>query len=372
MLIDAIEIYHVAMPLIYPFRTAFGNDDCIESVLVRLVSGTHAGWGESAPWRMPAYSPEWAGGVYLLLKELLAPALLGTELASGTELQAMLAACKGNGFAKAALDTAWWDLAARSAEAPLWQALGGESPTVAVGADFGIMESYDALLAVIDDAVRAGFQRIKLKYRPGWGLDMLAAVRGAFPNTVFHVDCNSAYSLDDLPMFKKVDAYDLAMIEQPLAHDDLYDHAQLQAQLQTPICLDESITSPANARKAIEMGACRWINIKPGRVGGLTHALAIHDLCAEAGVPCWIGGMLESAVGAAHCLALATLPNIKYPSDIFPTSRFFHRDLGTPEIVLSGPSTITAPPGPGIGTAPDPEMLAWLTVQRVELRRDKS
>jgi len=368
MRITAIEIYRVNMPLIYPFRTAFGNDDAIESVLVRLEADGQYGWGESAPWRMPAYSPEWAAGAFLLLRDALAPLVLGREVNSGGELQGLLAGVKGNPFAKAALDTAWWDLHARARGLPLWQALGGIQNPVYVGADFGVMETIDALLAEIEDAVRAGFRRVKLKFRPGWELEMVGAVRAAFPDTVFHVDCNSAYRLDALPMFKKLDRYGLAMIEQPLAHDDLVDHAALQAALETPICLDESITGPEAARKAIQIGACRWVNIKSGRVGGLTPAVEIHDVCRDAGVPCWVGGMLESALGAMHCLALATLPNITYPSDIFPSSRFYRNDLSRPAVALSGPSQMTAPMIPGAGAEPDPQRLEACVIERAVIR----
>jgi len=368
MHIESIELYRVAMPLVYPFTTAYGSDDSIESVLVRMTSGGVVGWGESSPMRHPHYSPEWAAGIFLLLRDVLAPRLLGEEIASGAELQARLGATKGNPFAKAALDTAWWDLHARLRGEPLWQVLGGGGATVTVGADFGVMESLDALLVVIGQAVSAGYERVKLKFRPGWDIAMVEAVRAAFPETVFHIDCNSGYRLADLPLFKQLDRYGLAMIEQPLMHDDLLDHAALQREIDTPICLDESITSPDKARKAIALGACRWVNIKPGRVGGITPALAIHDLCAEAGIPCWVGGMLESAVGASHCLALATLPNIKYPSDVFPSSRFYKEDLAVPEIVLSGPSRITASSAPGIGTEPHPERLAACAVERAVIQ----
>jgi O-succinylbenzoate synthase len=234
---------------------------------------------------------------------------------------------------------------------------------VEVGADFGVMETVDALLQEIANAVEAGFKRVKLKYRPGWELEMIRAVRRAFADAVFHIDCNSAYSLSDAPMLQALDDYHLAMIEQPLAHDDLLDHAKLQRLLRTPICLDESINSPAKAAQAIEIKACGWVNIKPGRVGGITNAIKIHDLCQEADIPVWIGGMLESAVGAAHCLALATLPNVRYPSDIFPSRRFYERDLGEPQLFLTGPSLMRASSQPGIGCEPLPESLARQTVE---------
>ncbi len=197
---------------------------------------------------------------------------------------------------------------------------------------------------------------------------MVAAVRAAYPKTVFHIDCNSGYTLDALPMFRKLDRYNLAMIEQPLAHDDLIDHAKLQRKISTPICLDESITSVDKARKAIQSGACRWINIKPGRVGGLTNAVAIHNLCEGSGIPCWVGGMLESAVGARHCAALATLPNFKYPADIFPSERFYKRDLAYPPMMLSMPSQVMLLPTPGVGSLPDPDELERLSIEKAVLR----
>ena len=292
MHIDSVEIYHVAMPLVYPFRTAFSDESAIESIFVRMIGGDQHGWGETAPWRAPLYSSEWAAGIFAVIRDWLAPLLVGRDIASAGELQSVLAPIKGNYFAKAALDTAWWDLYARREGVPLWRLIGGETDTVGVGADIGVMHSLEALLAEMLKTVQAGFKRVKLKYRPGWELEMIAAVRARFPETVIHVDCNSAYTLEDLPMFRELDQYGLAMIEQPLAHDDLVDHATLQRQIKTPVCLDESIVSVEKARKAIEAGACGWVNIKVGRVGGLTNAIAIHDLCREAGIPCWVGGML--------------------------------------------------------------------------------
>ena len=369
MKINKIEIFRVSMPLIYPFRTAFGNDEAIESVLVSLSSGGVTGWGESACWKYPAYSPECATSQFLISRDFIAPLILGQEIISGEDLQKRLASIKGNQFAKAGFDLAWWDLFAKSLGQPLWRLLGGQNPLVDAGADFGIMETIDLLLKSVQGAVEEGYKRVKLKYRPGWELDMVAVVRQNFPNLTIHVDCNSAYTLDDLPMFKKLDRYNLAMIEQPLMHDDLIDHATLQAQLGTSICLDESITSMEKVRKAIQIMACRWVNIKPGRVGGVTNALAIHNLCQEAGVPCWIGGMLESAIGAAHCIALATLPNIRYPSDIFPTSRFYLEDLGQPAVQHSGPATFCASDQPGIGVMPNPKQLEKMGLEQAVFRQ---
>lgn len=356
------------MPLIYPFRTAFGNDAVIESVLVRLSSGGKIGWGEASPWATPGYCAEWAAGAFLLLRDVLAPLAVGKIIESGAALQKLLRPVKDNYFAKAAIDLAWWDLHARAQNVPLWQVLGGRGPLASVGADLGVMDTIDQLLAEIQKAFDEGFSRVKLKFRPGWAMEMLQAVRTAFPTQTFHIDCNSAYTLADLEMFKKVDALGLAMIEQPLAHDDLVDHARLQSALTTPLCLDESITTISKTRKAIDLKACRWVNIKLGRTGGLTNALAIHDLCRDHGTPCWVGGMLESAIGQAHSLALATLSNIKYPSDIFPTSRFYSTDLAARDVVMHGPSTINAFDGAGIGIEPDLNRLKSLCVQSAQLR----
>lgn len=366
MKIEALEIYRVTMPLVYPFRTAYGNDDCVESVLVKLISGGCYGWGESTPWQSPGYSPESAPTAFLTAKKFLAPRLIGREVGSGRALQDLLSLVKGNYFAKAAFDLAWWDLEARMQGIPLYRLLGGRRNEVEVGADFGVMESLDLLVKTIAGAVDAGFKRVKLKYRPGWDIPMLERVRREFPDMTFHVDCNSAYTLKDLDHLKRLDEFDLAMLEQPLMFDDLVDHATLQRSLQTPICLDESITSADRARKAIAIGACRWVNVKPGRVGGLTNALAIHDVCESRGIPCWVGGMLESAVGGRHCLALATLPNFKYPNDIFPSERFFREDLGKPDLALSGRSLMTLPETPGVGAEPCEERLAAATLEYQE------
>lgn len=369
MRIDSIEVYLAKMPLITPWRAGHGDEAAIESVFVKMVSGKLAGWGESSPLATPTYSPEWSHGVYLTVSRYLAPLLLGKDIGSGKELQGLLAPVKGNQFAKSALDQAWWDLDARSRSEPLWKALGGAAATVKVGADFGVKNSVGELLDAIGGAVKAGYLRVKLKYRPGWALEMIRAVRAEFPDHVFHVDCNSTYTLADIDMFRELDTHRLAMIEQPLMHDDLLDHSELQKKISTPICLDESVTSVSKARKAIALGSCGWINIKPGRVGGLTNALEIHDLCMKAGVPCWVGGMLESSLGAHQCLALATLPNFTYPNDIFPSSTYYTTDLSDPPIELSGVSQVTAPDAPGCGAAPNPRRLQDMCIAREVISR---
>jgi O-succinylbenzoate synthase len=377
MHIDRIELFHVAMPLIYPWRTAYGEDAAVHSVLCRMTSGSLSAWGEASPLAAPCYSPEWGGGVFAVAKEWLAPAIVGQSIASGDELQAGLAHFKGNPFAKAVLDSAWWALEARSAGQPLHRLLAeaaGCAPRdeVPVGADFGVMDSIDDLLAAIGPAVEQGFPRVKLKFRPGWDLPMLRAVREAFPRQTFHIDMNSGYRLSDLSLFREIDKLNLAMIEQPLAHDDLVDHAALQAQIRTPVCLDESICGLRQAEQAIQLKSCRYVNIKPARVGGLTVALKIHNICQAAGIPCWVGGMLESSVGSSQCVALAMLPNFTYPADIFPSARFYREDLGDPPLELvrtsegqPGVQPLALPP------EPHPQRLTKLTVQRAVIEGAK-
>ena len=347
MIIDRLEFFRAEIPLKTPFKTAANDIYVVDTLLVKLTSGDTVGWGETTPGFMPSYSPESTSGAMLTAAGFLAPLVKGREAASGEELEKLMSPVKGNPFAKAGIDLAWWDCFARMANQPLYRVLGGLRNEVEVGADFGVKDSHVALLQAVSRAVEQGYRRVKLKFRPGWDLDMLATVRNAFYELTLHVDCNSAYTLADREMLKKLDGFGLAMIEQPLHSDDLIDHAALRRELATPICLDESINSPERARKALQIGACDWINIKPGRVGGLTGALAINQLCAERGVSCWIGGMLESSVGASHCLALAALPNISYPSDIFPTDRFFAQDLVGRPMTLSGPGRMTLPDAGG-------------------------
>lgn len=334
MKIDRLEFIHVAMPLIYPWRTAYGEDAAIHAILCRMSSGSVDGWGETAPFAAPCYSPEWAGSAFSTLQDWLGPAVLHQEIGSGQQLQQILAHFKGNPFAKAALDNAWWSLHSRHTNTPLHVALGATRNLVPVGADFGVMDSIDDLLQSVQEAVTDGFPRVKLKFRPGWDLPMLEAIRNHFPEHPFHIDCNSGYRLGDTELFQEVDRFQLAMVEQPLQHDDLIDHAALQAHIQTPVCLDESMTTPRRAEQAISMKSCQFVNIKPGRVGGLTNAVAIHDICQQAGIPCWVGGMLESATGSAQCVALSMLDNFTYPADIFPSARFYHEDLGDPPVEL--------------------------------------
>ena len=370
MRIDSLDVYYVVMPLIYPWRTAYGEDADIHSVLVKLTSGEHEAWSESTPFFAPTYLSESAGSAFYHVSEVMGPWVVGREYDTAAELDQRLAIFKGNSFAKAAVEIGWWALQSRITGTPLHRLLGGRTRDVVAGADFGIQDSYDMLLGNIQKAVDAGFPRIKLKAAPGWDLEMLQIVTSTFPDTTFHIDCNSGYTLDDLPFFKAIDGMGLAFIEQPLAYNDLLDHAELARQIGTPICLDESIVDPRTAEQALRIGACRYINIKPGRIGGLTNALAVHDMARDAGVPVWVGGMLESALGGSICVELATLENFTYPGDLFPSSRFYRRDLSQPPLELAEGCVFK--PSAGDLPTPDVELLAAQTLRRKTVTPDSS
>lgn len=359
MRFDKLDVYYVSMPLIYPWRTAYGVDYDIHSVLVKARSGDYQGWSEATPFFAPTYLPESAGSVYYHVAEVFGPHIIGRDYDTANDLNQRLNMFKGNSFAKAAIEICWWTLESAIRGIPLHQLLGGQTRDVIAGADFGIQDSIDMLLGNIQQAVDAGFPRIKLKVAKGWDLEMLHAVTSTFPKTTFHIDCNAGYTLDDLPFFKAIDSLGLAFIEQPLHWSDVLDHAELASQIETPICLDETITSVKAAEQAIQVKACQYINIKPGRTGGLLNSLAVHDLAREAGIPVWIGGMLESAVGASLCVELATLPNFTYPGDLFPSSRFYAQDLSSPPLELT--PQLTFQPHTGRLPSPDPGQLAKLT-----------
>jgi O-succinylbenzoate synthase len=364
MKIHRIEIYHVRMPLIYPWRTAYGEDSDIHSVLVKMTSGDQYSWGETTPLKAPCYLSEWAGGTFALVKDFLAPQIIGHDIESADELLRLLFHFKGNSFAKAGLEIAWWVLKAKMEGKPLHRLLGGKSLPVEVGADFGVQDSVDILLSKIQHAIDDGYPRVKLKFRLGWDIDMLKAVRDKFPDYTFHIDCNAAFTLKHLELFKKVDRFELEMIEQPLHYRDIIDHAELQRHIATPICLDESITSSETMEKAIQLESCQYVNIKAGRVGGLLNALKIHNMCEAAGIPCWVGGMLESAVGSGVSTELATLPNFKYPADIFPSKIQYIEDLANPEITLCSAGKVDVSKVPGIPYEPKEDMLKRSTINK--------
>jgi O-succinylbenzoate synthase len=370
MVIEGIDVYWVRAPLAFVWRTSYTDQRHTDTVLVRMESGGVHAWGESCPPYIPAYSAEHTLATFHTVREHLAPRLIGQDLRSAEELLQHVEFVKGNQFARAALEIAWWVLEATRRGVPLHVALGGQGDHVAVGADFGIQDSLDTLMAKIQGAVAAGFPRIKLKIRRGWDLEVVAAARSTFPDFTFHVDANAAYTLGDLALFRALDRYRLAMIEQPLADDgmSLVDHATLQACLETPVCLDESALSLAHVQAAIRLGSCKAVNVKMARVGGLAASRDIQALCAEHGIPCWVGGMLETAIGGQICAELATLPNFSYPGDIFPSTYFYENDPGKPELVLAGPGRIATSRVPGIPQAPDPELLERWAVARASFR----
>jgi O-succinylbenzoate synthase len=322
----------------------------------------------------PGYSYETTGTAWHILKDFLIPAVLGKEIAGPAEFQGLVSGIRGHSMAKAGLEMALWDLQGKQEGCSLRELLGwgrGETrPEVPVGVSVGIQASAEALVRVVEDYLSQGYRRVKIKIKPGRDIAETQAVRRAFPELRLQVDANSAYTLETARALAPLDGLDLLLIEQPLAEDDLWDHRSLQAQFQTPICLDESITSARHARQAIEMGACRVINIKAGRVGGLSQAVAIHDLCREKGIPVWCGGMLETGVGRASNLALAALPNFRLPGDISATDRYYLEDITEQRFTLNPDSTIDVPQGPGLGVTIHPAALERATLAKERVLRD--
>ena len=366
--IESAEVRYVELPLISPWRTAYGEDPTIHSIMVKLTGGGHSAWGASTPFFAPTYSPETARSAFENVRTFFLPRILGEEIDLAAELLDLLSVFKGNSFAKASVETAWWALQSLSINEPLWRVLGGKQPEVVCGADFGVQDTIDELLALIQGAVDQGFPRIKLKVKHGWDIEMLEAVRSTFPDPVIHVDCNSGYDLhEDADTLKAFDRFNLAMIEQPLFHTDLIEHAELQKSIGTPVCLDESVKSPRDFKLAMKVGACRMINVKPGRVGGLYHAKQIHDMAVAEGMEAWVGGMLESGVGAGICAALGTLPGFTYPADVFPSSRFYTEDITHRWIEQDDRCRVVLDETPGVGFEPVTDRLERVTVAKFNL-----
>lgn len=372
MHIDSIEVFHVALPLRQPLATAVGQFDQLQTVLVRMSAEGVVGWGESSPGNGPLLGPEWAASVFLAVRDWLAPRLLGATIRSGDELQERLALFCGNSYAKAALDTAWWDLSARSQGKPLHQLLDPAREAIEVGATFDRMETIDQLLEAMGRAFEAGYSRVALKFRPGWDVAMLNAVRQTFPTERIHIDCEGALRLSQMEMLCRLDDFCLAMFEQPLAPDDLVGHAMVQDTIRTPLCLDESVTNRDVADMALELHSAKFINLKPGRVGGLTPAIAIHDACHEQCVPCWVGAMPQTAIGARIGLALAAKANCSYPADWFPANEALQIDLAAslPKNRDPADSVLRIPlwSEPGLGIEPDRETLFAHCLAKAELR----
>ncbi len=347
--IEKVGMRLVRLPLKEAFETSFGSINTRLIFLVSVEAGGFTGWGEVVAAEEPRYSYETVGTTYHVTRDYLAQALMAEPVTGLTDLSARFVPFKGHKMAKAGLELAYQDLSAQMEGRSLAELIGGSRERVPVGVSLGIQATLDALLDRVDRYLALGYQRIKLKIKPGWDLEIVEEVRRRHPTILLSVDANSAYTLEDLDHLKALDDFGLLMIEQPLDHDDLLDHARLQLELKTPICLDESLTNLRRAEQALNLGSCRLINIKIGRVGGYSQALAIHDLCYQRGIPVWCGGMLESGIGRAHNLALASLPGFTLPGDISASSRYFDRDVIVPEVMVAPDGTVEVPRGRGLG-----------------------
>jgi O-succinylbenzoate synthase len=362
-----IDLYLIELPLVRPFRVSFGTSTGKRCVLARVATDSAEGWGECvADDGFPGFSYEWDEGAWALLRDVLGPALLGAADVSLDTVEDLLGFTRGNPMAKATLIDAVVDAQLRGEGRSLSQFLGADKDAVACGVSIGIQDTTDQLRAAVDEHLEQGYRRIKLKIMPGVDVERVAAIRAAHPESLLSVDANAAYTLEDVDVFRALDAFDLLMIEQPLHHEDLVRHAALQAEIATPVCLDESIRSAADAAAALQLGSCRIINIKQGRVGGVLEARRIHDVAAAAGVPVWCGGMLETGIGRATNVALAAMPNFLLPGDTSASSRYFREDLTEP-FVLRADGTMKVPTGPGIGVDPLPERLAATMVRHESL-----
>ncbi len=350
MIVSSIELREIRLPLIHFFETSFGRTTERRIVLVRVVDRDGAeGWGECTAGEGPFYSDEWTETAWATLREFLAPMVVGREMNCARAAWPLMKAVRGHRMAKAAIETACWDLEAKRANAPLWKHLGGVQTEIPCGVSIGIQESPEVLIKKIEKELAAGYQRIKIKIKPGWDLNIVEKVRQRFSDIRLMGDANSAYTLADVSLFKALDDFNLMMIEQPLAHTDMFDHAELQRQIKTPICLDESVHSTEDADHAIQLGSCRIINIKLGRVGGHAEAKRVENVCREKRIPVWCGGMLEAGIRRAHNIAMATLAGFTLPGDVSSSARYWEEDIVDPPVAVTARGTIIAPDRPGIG-----------------------
>ena len=363
--LEQITLREIRMPLVHFFETSFGRTTERRIVLVEVLSGGISGWGEVTCGENPFYNEEWTESAWLILRDYVAPRVLNHELDCAAAVAERSAHIRGHLMARGGLEVALWDLEARLLGKPLYQHIGGGARReIPCGVSIGIQNSVAQLLEKIETELAAGYQRIKMKIKPGWDVDVVRQVRKRFPDILLMADANSAYTLADAELLKALDEFDLMMIEQPLAHDEIIDHAKLQAQLKTPICLDECIRSAHQAQQAIAMDAGRIINIKLGRVGGFAEAKRVHDVAQAAGIPVWCGGMLESGIGRAHNIALATLPNFTLPGDVSASKRYWSRDIIRPSVETTTQGTIAVRDEPGFGYAIDREFLDSITVRQ--------
>lgn len=365
MKIRAAELVEIRLPLRTPFRTSAGVRSRRRILLLRLDAEGASGWGECVATEAPDYTYETTDTAWDVLTRHLLPPLPGLEVADPGDVLGPTAWIRGHPMARATVEMAAWDLDARLAGVPLARHLGGEATSVPVGVSVGVQADDEALLRIVEKRLERGYRRVKVKVAPGRDREPLRRIRERFGgDLLLTADGNAAYTLDDLPALKELDDFGLGMLEQPLAYDDFRDHARLQEALETPLCLDESLRSPRDVALALELESCRIVNLKPGRVGGLTAALEIHDLCRARRVPVWCGGMLESGIGRAHNLALATLPGFTLPGDLSESRRYWEEDVVHPPFVLDDDGRLPVPDGPGIGVEPRLDRIRERTVRR--------
>ena len=365
MNITSVELREIRLPLVHFFETSFGRTTERRILLVRVTDKDGAeGWGECTAGEGPFYCEEWTETAWTTITTFLAPMVVGKEIESAADVWELMSAVRGHRMAKAAIETACWDLEARALGRPLWKHLGGVRAEISSGVSIGIQPEPAALIEKIEKELAAGYQRIKIKIKPGWDLKIIAQVREQFPEIRLMADANSAYTLSDVALFKELDQYNLMMIEQPLAHDDIFDHAELQKQIATPICLDESIHSSADALHAIQLGATRIINLKLGRVGGHAPAKKVERVSRENNIPVWCGGMLESGIGRAHNIAMATLKGFTLPGDVSASARYWEEDIINPPVTVTARGTIVAPEKPGLGFDINRARIDSLTIRK--------
>src|SRR5579864_8457525 len=364
MRVQKVTLREIRMPLVMRFETSFGETTERRIMLVEAQADGVSGWGECVAAETPYYSPETIETAWHIIREFLWPEIRGKKFAEAREVWVMLAHTRGHNMAKGGIESAIWDAEARQKGLPLWKLIGGVREEIGSGVSIGIQPTVEELLKNVEKELAAGYQRIKIKVKPGMELKQVEALRKRWPQIRLMVDANSAYRLEDAPLLKQLDPFGLMMIEQPLGWDDVFSHAKLQKQLQTPICLDECIHDYCHAVAAVETGACKIINMKLGRVGGHTAARQIHDFCKKSGIPVWCGGMLESGIGRAQNIALSTLENFEIPGDVSASKRYWAEDIIEPGVEVTPKGTIKVPSAPGIGFEPKLDRIEKLTVRR--------
>jgi O-succinylbenzoate synthase len=364
MKIERITLRQLKMPLVHFFETSFSRTYSRDIIIVEVQSEGLSGWGEITAGENPFYNEEWTQSAWMIARDYVAPRIVGKDLASASAVDPLTRHIRGHNMARGGVEAAVWDLQARRNNNPLWKEIGGGArEEIPCGVSIGIQDTVSQLLEKIQTEVDAGYQRIKMKIKPGWDVDVIRQVRERFPKIRLMADANSAYTLADVAHLKALDEFYLMMVEQPLSHDDIIDHAQLQPKLDTPICLDECIRSAHHAEQAIRLGAGRIINIKLGRVGGFAESIRLHDVCRAAAVPVWCGGMLEAGIGRAHNIALATLPNFTLPGDVSASKRYWSRDIIQPEVEVTPNGTIRRRDEPGFGYALDHDFIDHVTTR---------